>query len=868
MQKSGSYHAQTADAVTCLFNVTTATGLSAEDVEQRRAQYGPNRLGRHKQKSALAILADQFSNILAALLIGAAAISFAFQDTAEGLAILVVIALNTAIGYWAESKAIRSMAALRKMGRARTQVRREGKSVAIPDEDIVPGDIIILEAGDIVTADTRIIECHSLQSNESLLTGEAIPVDKKAAPVPVETNLYERHNMLFKGTSITRGSCTGVCVATGRATELGQIADLAQKATAATSPLEYRLQKLSAQLAYAVLVLMTLLTLIGLGTGRELLVMIKTGIALAVAAIPEGLPIVATMALARGMWRLARKNALIEQLSAVETLGAVNIIFTDKTGTLTKNKMKVIDFILPSDGGSPAAPVSAKQRALRVCALCTSGPDPRRLTDPMEKALVEAAEQAGVFAKQLLNALPRVREISFDPDVRMMATLHQQEKKILYLIKGAPEAILAKATKIAGDGHDPPLTAKDKAQWLSRTGNLAQHGLRILALAEKTTAKTDAPVFEDLTFLGLLSLEDPPRKDAAAAVKAAQEAGIRVIMVTGDNMVTGSAIARAVGIEGAGPGAAQEGTALAKGNLTPSAQAQLLKTSVFARMSPSEKLNLIDLHQKNGAVVAMTGDGVNDAPALKKADVGIAMGLRGTEVAKQAAEMILKDDAFASIVIAIQQGRVIYANIRKFVIYLLSCNLSEVLVVTTCLLAGFPLPLLPLQILFLNLVTDVFPALALGFGQGDAEILKRPPRARSAALIEPRHWQAIITYAIIMTLSVVGAFLWAHKHPDYSADGANSIAFLSLALGQLWHVFNMRSRRAALLKNQVMQNPYVWGAIGICLGLLAAALYWPLLATVLHLEIPDQKGWLVVLLASLIPLLLGQIFKFTPPSRS
>jgi len=615
-------------------------------------------------------------------------------------------------------------------------------------------------------------------------------------------------------------------------------------------------------------VLMAALSLMGIALGRDALLMVKTAIALAVAAVPEGLPIVATLALARGMWKLAARNALIERLSAVETLGSVTVILTDKTGTLTENRMTVTSLLTASNPERDAVKTDSEpaKRALRVCALCYSGADAAQLSDPMERALVTAADEAGTPTKAVEASYPRLSEEAFDPDVRMMATIHKAEGQFLYAVKGAPEAVLEKASHIAGEAGDTAMSPDMRDDWLRRTAALAADGHRVLALAEKTADTDDDAPYDGLTFLGLVALEDPPRDDAAPAVQAAHDAGVNVVMATGDNAATALSIARSVGIVADGDARSLEGVHMDAE--TEGEREALLHTNVFARMSPREKLELIDLHQQAGAVVAMTGDGVNDAPALKKADVGIAMGQRGTEVAKEAAAMILKDDAFASIVVAIQQGRVIFANIRTFVIYLMSCNIGEVLTVTLCMLAGLPLPLLPLQILFLNLVTDVFPALALGFGKGDREILHRPPRPRSEGLLQGRHWAATCVYASLMTIGVVGAFTWALQHTEKGPDYAGTVAFMTMALGQLWHVFNMRSRKAPIFRNQITGNPFVWAAIALCLVIILLAAAVPPIAAVLHIATLDRAGWQAVLIASLIPLLIAQAAKIFAARRN
>ncbi len=842
------------------------SGLSSSEVRKRQAMYGPNSLDPSKAKSVWQIFAAQFKSLLTFLLMIAAFLSFLFEDNIEAVAIGVVIILNAAIGFWAEHKATRSMAALRKMGRTTTRVKREGKVRIIPAEELVPGDTVLLDAGDIVTADIQLIESSKLQVDESLLTGESVPVDKKAIADGSQLMPLDHAAQAFKGAAITRGSATGTVIKTGPGTELGKIATLTSEAVASASPLEKRLQKLSEQLLVAVLTLTTLLIFVGILLGHDTLLMVKTGVALAVAAIPEGLPIVATLALARGMLKLASRSALIERLSAVETLGSVNIILTDKTGTLTENKMTATRLVTPDSpdkNGLTETGSGVAARALRVCALCYSGTESTSLTDPMETALVNAARTAGYDSPECEQEYPRVCEESFDPNVRMMATIHRGRDSYLYAVKGATEAILDKVTYIA---NGPSETVFDQAmhdEWLKTMNTLASRGLRVLALAEKTANSANETPYKDLVFLGLICLEDPPRSDAAFAVKAAQNAGIRVVMATGDNVATGKTIAAAVGItDGSQITRALEGRDLISAtDLTVEAQKKLINNDVFARMSPKHKLELISFYQKNGAVVAMTGDGVNDAPALKKADVGIAMGQRGTEVAKEAADMILKDDSFASIILAIQQGRVIFTNIRRFVIYLMSCNISEVLIVTLAILSGLSLPLLPLQILFLNLVTDVFPALALGFGGADKEILNRPPRPTSEGLIEPRHWRTIVAYACLMTIPVLIAYYWALSQAHQNDQYANTVAFMGLALAQLLHVFNMRNRKTTLLNNQIVRNPFVWGAVFLCLGLLGLAAYWAPLSNVLRIAPLDGTGWFVIVLASSAPLVFGQIAK-------
>ncbi len=876
-QQDGAFdNAYQLDAKTVLeiLDVQKDQGLSAAEVECKQKQYGLNIINHANRKSSWVILLDQLRSLLTVLLLSAAALSFAFHDLAEGIAILVVIALNTGIGFYTERKAIRSIEALHQLGATLTLIRRNGNSKAVPAEQIVPGDIVLLNTGDIVTADLRLLQTTQLQCDESLLTGESTPVHKQTDTLIESVPLYARSNMAFKGTAILRGTAIGVTVATGMLSELGKISKLASEAAPAMTPLDKRLKRLSQQLIGATLCLVSIITLTGIASAREPLLMIKTGIALAVAAIPESLPIVATLALARGMWRLARRNALIKHLSAVETLGSVTVIFADKTGTLTQNRMSVTDLLLPQGQVQFAndrintnnTSKDAIARAMRVCVLCNNAtlvddehPD-NNSGDPMELALLVAARNAGIS----ISRRNKVSEQPFDPDTRMMTTYHQLGEDIIAAVKGAPEVILLQAEKLATDSGDVVLRANQKTYWLHKTSELAANGLRVLALAEKRGTNISDIDNSKLVFLGLIGLQDPPRLDARAEIEKAQQAGIKVVMVTGDNAVTATSIAHSVGISPSPINQAIEGHSIKPVEQLDTAEIEvMLNADVFARINPQQKLDLIALYQSAGQIVAMTGDGVNDAPALQKADIGISMGLRGTEVAKQASDMILKDDAFASITTAISQGRTIFSNIRQFVVYLLSCNISEILLVTLGVISGLPLPLLPLQILFLNLVTDIFPALALGAGENDDQVLHRPPRSPQTSIISRRHWLAILFYGAIITLSVLIAFLWALKQPDKHIYYPTTVAFLTLALAQMWHVFNMRSRRDGILSNRIVRNPYIWAALLISASLIAIAVYSPLMAKTLLLSTPDLVTWTVIITTSLIPLFIGQVLKQT-----
>ncbi len=863
-------------------------GLDPTEVRRRQRVFGPNSLREPRSKSLLSILLDQLKSLIVVLLLVAVGLSAVYGYFAEAAAIVAVIAINTAIGFFTELRALRSMEALRRFSVITTKVRRNGQIVEISAKGLVPGDIVVIEGGDIVAADLRLIEASKLQCDESILTGESLPIAKDIDPLAPDVGLPDRTSMLFQGTAVTRGSGEGVVVATGVATELGQIASLVEQGEEGETPLERRIDHLSRQLAWATLGLATVIGLVGILTGKSPFLMVETAIALAVAAVPEGLPMVSTLALARGMWRMVRRNALIERLAAVETLGATTVILTDKTGTLTANRMTAVHIAVPAGdilvhppdtegkgwffrNGAPfdLAQDAVARAVIEVGVLCNNaalaqGPEDaaeaEAVGDPTEVALLQLGANATIYREDLLKSRPELREEAFDPELKMMATVHQSDSRCFVAVKGAPEALLDRVDQVAGPTGSETVTDAQRSRWHERSHALAEQGLRVLAIASKVAECTEEPVYEGLTLLGLVGLHDPPRQDVAPAVAACKRAGIRVVMVTGDHAVTAQKIAAAVGIQDRTEVPAIEGRALATpSELSDVDRQRLLDAMVFARVSPKQKLDLLSLYQSAGAVVAMTGDGVNDAPALQKADIGIAMGQRGSQVAREASDMVLQDDAFGTIVVAIAQGRVIFANIRKFIIYLLSCNLSEIMVVGLAFLSGLPVPILPLQILYLNLVTDVFPAFALGAGEGEADIMKRRPRDPKEQLLSRRHWIAIVAYSAIITAATLAAFGLAMHLLGEDEEGAVTISFLTLALSQLWHVFNMRDAGTPFLRNEITRNPYVWGAVLVCIGLLLCAIYLPVLSTVLGLSPPAAEGWWLAITFSLIPWFCGQV---------
>lgn len=849
--------------------VSGEEGLASEEAEVRLRKYGPNVLKERTTRSGWTIFAEQFKSLVVMLLAIAAVVSFLFGEVAEAVAILVVIALNAAIGFFTEVRAVRSMEALYEMGQTTTRVRRDGQLFEVPADELVPGDVVLLEGGDVATADARLISASRLQADESALTGESLPVSKSPEPVSADAPLAERTSMIFKGTSVTRGSGEAVVVGTGLETELGRISSLVEGVEEERTPLEQRLDQLGRKLIWVVLVVAAAVAAGGILSGKEPLLMIQTAIALSVAAIPEGLPIVATIALARGMFRMARRNALVNRLAAVETLGSTDVICTDKTGTLTKNRMTVtrISFnggeVDTADVGHGKANELVRE-LLEIGALCNNaslgkeGKSP--IGDPLEVALLAAAKEAGIECEKLLQAAPRVKEEAFDSDVKMMATYHQTPNlRYIVAVKGAPERVLAASKRVRTMEGYEDLDEDLHLVWEERNERLAAGGLRVLAVAAREADGVDGEPYQGLTLLGLVGFEDPPREDTKAAIAKSRRAGIRVVMVTGDQPVTARNIALSVGLADEENADVINGGQLAgPEELSEEERERILRAGIFARVSPKQKLDLISLYQENGSVVAMTGDGVNDAPALKKADIGVAMGLRGTQVAREAADVILKDDAFSTITFAVEQGRIIFGNIRKFVTYLISCNVSEILIIALASFAGAPLPLLPLQILFLNLVTDVFPALALGVGEGVSGVMDRPPRNKEEPILTRRHWRTISGYSAAMTASVLVALTLALLWLDLTEKGAVTVSFLTLAFAQLFHIFNMRDSSATFLRNDVTRNPYVWTALALCAALLVVSVHLPVVSSVLALQSPGISGWTLVIVLSLIPLLIGE----------
>jgi Ca2+-transporting ATPase len=885
------------DAVLEKLSVDASQGLTHHHVQQRRDHYGWNRLAAAKQRGAREILIDQFKSPIIGLLSVAAVLAFIFQEWIEGIAVVMAIALNAVVGFTTELRAVKSMKSLQKLSKTQAKVKRNGQVREIAADRLVPGDIVVLEGGDVVPADLRLLKTVKLQIDESALTGESMPVSKSTEAVNSDAPLAEQRNRGFKGTAITRGSGEGVVTAIGMDTELGKISELAAQAGGELTPLEQRLDQLGRRLIWVTIAVAIVVAITGLARGKDLVLMVETAIALSVAAVPEGLPIVATVALARGMWRMSQKNALINRLSAVETLGSTSVICTDKTGTLTQNRMTVSQIML-TQGSVSVDPHSSTgfrdnhpiqihdlphnhpilHQLIRVGVLCNDaqasadeGSD-ATIGDPMEVALLDLGRHAGLKRSSLQQHYPRHHEVAFDPEVKMMATYHKNNDDLWVAVKGAPEMVLECCSHYAFDGNSQhPFDATERDRWQDKMRSLAESGLRILAFATKQVKSKDVPPYQDLTLLGLVGLEDPPRTDVADAIHACHVAGIRVIMVTGDQPITAQNIGLSVGVIKDKESQALTGQSLhSLDDITEPDRHFLRQSSIFARVSPEQKLNLIDLHQRDGAIVAMTGDGVNDAPALQKADIGVAMGQRGTQVAQEAADMVLQDDAFGSILSAVAQGRTIFRNIRQFTLYLLSGNMGEILAVAVASLSNLPLPLLPLQILYINAVNDIFPALALGFGEGNPQMMQRPPRKDNEAILTRWHWRAIALYGALIAITTLSSQAIALKVLNLSDTEVVTISFMTLAFARLWHIFNMRSHGTGVLDNEVIKNPYVWGSLVLCTFILLGAVYIPGLSDALGTTPLSWRSWSLVVSASLIPVIIGQVTKqiIAKPSKN
>lgn len=843
-------------------------GLSNTEAKQRLTEFGGNIIQSEKGKHPLKILWAQFRNLMVYLLLLAAGLSFWFQEYLDAFAILLVIFINALIGFWMELQAQRSMNALRKLASVPAKVFREGNLTEISSEELVPGDVLFLEAGDMITADARIIQATQLSVNEASLTGEAMPVEKQDNDLPEETPLAERSNMLHKGTYVTNGNARALVTATGMQTELGKIAHLVKSAEQAATPLEQKLQVFSRKLIYITVVLVVLIFVVGLFTHGDYVEMLETAIALAVAAIPEGLPIVATLALAQGMMKMAKHKVVVKKLAAVETLGGTTVICTDKTGTLTQNKIEVTQ-IIPTDANSE----TNKDLLLQIGVLCNTASIEvnnngfKEIGDPLETGLLKYAYKLNILKQNLEPQFTKLNEVPFSSETKMMATLHKSDSGFVVFAKGATEELLNASSHIFSNNGSVELTEQEKKDWKEKAFQLSASGLRIIAGAYKEIENVRGPLLGDLIFAGLYCMIDPPAEDVFQAIQEAKEAGIKVVMITGDHPATANYIANELKIASSAVSPITGKDMQPFEQLSAADKNWWANTSVFARVTPAQKLDLVAVLQEKGNIVGMTGDGVNDAPALKKADIGIAMGQRGTQVAQEVADMVLKDDAFSSIVQAIKQGRIIFKNIQEFVIYLLSCNMSELLVVSLAALSNLHFQLLPLQILFINLVTDILPALALGVSDGNPLVMKHKPRNPAEPLLKTKQWYAVWFYAAVISVCTLGAVFishfFIHTGTGFDPRLCNNILFFTLIFCQLFHVFNMASVNVSFFKSEVFRNKFVWYALIACLLIIGFAFFIAPVRTALNIQPLTAADWLVVLASAISSLLVIQFLKRT-----
>ncbi len=879
---SGGHHHLPAHEVVLLLETDLAKGLSSEEAARRLERFGPNVLPKFRRHGPLVRFLFQFHHPLIYVLLAATVVTAFLGEWVDAGVIFGVVLVNAIVGFIQESRAEAALDALASMMKTEARVRRDGRTVRVPSEDLVPGEVVLLESGDKVPADLRLAKVRELRVDESALTGESVPVEKADLVLPPETVVADRKNMAFSGSLVTYGQGVGVAVGTGVATELGRIHQLMGETTQLATPLTKKLASFSKMLTVAILGLAAVTFVLGLWRGQPVTEIFMAAVALAVAAIPEGLPAAVTITLALGVGRMARRHAIIRKLPAVETLGSTTVICSDKTGTLTKNEMTVQamsagDRVFDVDGagyepvgeirengaGHSALPPSLLE-LLAAGALCNDAQHLERdgswtiVGDPTEGALLVAAKKAGIDLNRLHEQFPRVDAIPFESERQFMATLHRVESggdSVLYL-KGAVEKTICLCGRMrVADGTEQALDAQAV---LSQVDVFAGRGLRVLALARKalpadTTRVTECDVEDGLTFLGLQAMMDPPRPEAVAAVRACQQAGIAVKMITGDHAVTARAIAAQIGLNGRTH--AESGTLIAMTgqDLAATPQDQLAavadRTAVFARVSPEQKLRLVEALQSRRHVVAMTGDGVNDAPALKQADIGVAMGRGGTEVAKEAADMVLTDDNFASIEAAVEEGRCVFDNLTKFIVWTLPTNMGEGLVLLTAIALGVVLPILPVQILWINMTTAVALGLMLAFEPTEPGIMMRPPRDPGQPILTGVLIERIVLVSFLMLAGAYGVFLWELDRTE-SILAARTAAVNVIVMAELFYLFNCRSLERTMFHVGLFSNPWIWLGVTVMTVLQLLLTYVPAMNRLFHTAPIDGFAWGLVLAAA------------------
>ena len=858
---------------------TSVDGLSTAQAKERLDAYGYNELDEGEKRSLLSKFIDQFKDLMIIILLVAAALSViteGMHGLTDACIILAVVVLNAAFGVYQEGQAEAAIEALKNMSSPMARVRRDGHVVEIDSRELVPGDIVLLEAGDVVPADMRLLEAASLKIEEAALTGESVPVEKDVTEtVEAEAGIGDRVNMGYQNSNVTYGRGTGVVTNTGMYTEVGKIADMLANADESQTPLKQSLEQLSKTLTYLIVAIALVTFLVSVFIrGEQPLEGLMVAVALAVAAIPEGLPAIVTILLSLGTTTLAKRNSIVRKLPAVETLGSTEIIASDKTGTLTMNQMTVEKVYTNGQLQSAATELGADNTTLRIMNFANDtkvDPDGKLIGDPTETALVQFGLDHNFDVRDVLKSEPRVAELPFDSDRKLMSTIHKEADGTYFVaVKGAPDQLLKRVTRIEINGEIRPITDEDKQAILATNKDLAKQALRVLMMAYKIT--NDIPTLEsavvesDLIFSGLVGMIDPERPEAAEAVRVAKEAGIRPIMITGDHQDTAEAIAKRLGIIDPNDTEDHVFTGAELNELSDEEFQKVFKQySVYARVSPEHKVRIVKAWQNDGKVVAMTGDGVNDAPSLKTADIGIGMGITGTEVSKGASDMVLADDNFATIIVAVEEGRKVFSNIQKSIQYLLSANMAEVFIIFFATLFGWDV-LQPVHLLWINLVTDTLPAIALGVEPAEPGIMTHKPRGRQSNFFDGGVFGAIMYQGVFQTILVLAVYGWGLVFPEHHTQSeihadALTMAFATLGLIQLLHAFNVKSVYQSVFKVGLFRNKTFNWAIPVAFVLLMATIVVPGFNNLFHVSHLSLTQWLAVIVGSFLIVVLVELVK-------